>query len=100
MLAASGVERLGPTSWADLGCGDGTFTLALAELLADGSVIHAVDLDASALSAIPSRVEQVLRDLRERDLPTAGLGRVPIRVTESGWPTDTIADPWRRRPKP
>jgi hypothetical protein len=30
MLADSGVEALGPTTWADLGCGDGTFTLALA----------------------------------------------------------------------
>src|SRR4029453_14715020 len=30
MLADSGVDALGPTIWADLGCGDGTFTLALA----------------------------------------------------------------------
>jgi len=29
MLADSGVEALRPTIWADLGCGDGTFTLAL-----------------------------------------------------------------------
>ena len=54
MLADSDVEALGPTSWADLGAGDGTFTLALAEMLAPGSVIHAVDLDGSALRRIPS----------------------------------------------
>ena len=54
MLADSDVAALGPTSWADLGAGDGTFTLALAEMLAPGSVIHAVDLDGSALRRIPS----------------------------------------------
>ena len=54
MLADSGVEALGPTTWADLGCGDGTFTLALAALLAAGSTIHAMDRDASALRNIPS----------------------------------------------
>ena len=54
MLAGSGVEALGPTVWADLGCGDGLFTRALAELLAAGSMIHAMDVDSSALRAIPS----------------------------------------------
>ena len=54
MLADSGVEALGPTTWADLGCGDGTFTLALAARLAAGSTIHAMDRDASALRNIPS----------------------------------------------
>lgn len=59
LLAASGVGRLGPTTWADLGCGDGTFTLALADLLAAGSAIHAMDLDGSALQKIPSSHKQV-----------------------------------------
>lgn len=54
MLADSDVAALGPTIWADLGAGDGTFTLALAEVLASGSVIHAMDLDDSALRQIPS----------------------------------------------
>src|SRR5262249_19324507 len=54
MLADSGVGTLGPATWADLGCGDGTFTLALADVLAVGSVIHAMDLDGVALRAIPS----------------------------------------------
>jgi ubiquinone/menaquinone biosynthesis C-methylase UbiE len=53
MLADSGVDTFGPTIWADLGCGDGTFTLALADALESGSVIHAMDLDVSALRAIP-----------------------------------------------
>ena len=43
----------GPATWADLGCGDGTFTLALASLLPAGSTIYAVDQDAAALRALP-----------------------------------------------
>lgn len=54
MLADSDVGALVPTIWADLGCGDGTFTLALADLLAPGSMIHAMDHDGSALRTIPS----------------------------------------------
>src|SRR4029453_8331502 len=54
MLADSGVESLGPTTWADLGCGVGTFTLALAALLATGSTIHASHPDGAALRKIPS----------------------------------------------
>jgi len=37
--------------WADLGCGEGAFTLALADLLGPGGHIHSVDKDASALRA-------------------------------------------------
>ena len=52
--------------WADLGCGDGTFTRALAQLLPQGSVIHAIDLDARALSHIPAstsvRIEKHVGD--------------------------------------
>ena len=54
MLAGGGVEALGRTAWADLGCGDGTFTVALAALLTAGSTIHAMDRDGSALRSIPS----------------------------------------------
>jgi methylase of polypeptide subunit release factors len=53
MLSDSGIETPCATTWADLGCGDGTFTLALASLLAAGSTIHAMDRDASALQNIP-----------------------------------------------
>lgn len=53
MLAASDVDALGPTRWADLGCGTGTFTLALADLLSPGSMIHAMDRDGSVLRKLP-----------------------------------------------
>ena len=36
-----------PMRWADLGCGSGTFTLALADLLPPGSSIEAIDLRPS-----------------------------------------------------
>jgi ubiquinone/menaquinone biosynthesis C-methylase UbiE len=46
-----------PAAWADLGCGDGTFTLALASLLPSGSTVYAVDQDAAALRALPDRFQ-------------------------------------------
>ena len=42
-----------PQTWADLGCGDGTFTVALASQLPDGSVVHAMDTDVRSLRDIP-----------------------------------------------
>ena len=53
MLAESGVDTLGPTTWADLGSGTGTFTLALADLLSAGSTVHAIDQDGAALRRMP-----------------------------------------------
>ncbi|MCF6406976.1 class I SAM-dependent methyltransferase [Chitinophaga filiformis] len=43
----------GPSNWADLGCGSGTFTTALAHFLQSGSVIHAVDQQLAANLRIP-----------------------------------------------
>ena len=40
-------------TWADLGCGTGTFTLALAHQLKEESTIYAVDKNSSALNKIP-----------------------------------------------
>jgi SAM-dependent methyltransferase len=68
-------------TWCDLGCGTGTFTLALATLLPPGSVIHAIDKDAKSLSQIPDRYQEVtirkqVVDLRERDLSLPALDGV------------------------
>ena len=46
-------------TWCDLGCGTGTFTLALATLLPPGSVIHAIDKDERSLSQIPDGYQDV-----------------------------------------
>jgi SAM-dependent methyltransferase len=48
-----------PSTWADLGAGDGTFTMALARLLVTGSIVHAIDLDGAALSEIPAKRDGV-----------------------------------------
>lgn len=41
-------------TWADLGCGAGTFTLALASLLKGNSAIYAIDTDRRALQNMPA----------------------------------------------
>jgi ubiquinone/menaquinone biosynthesis C-methylase UbiE len=78
MLADSGVEALGPTTWADLGCGNGTFTLALAALLPARSTIHAMDRDGSLLRQIPSahngvRIARHAGDFANQTWPFADL---------------------------
>jgi SAM-dependent methyltransferase len=59
MLAGSGLDRLGPGTWADLGCGTGTFTEALADVLAPGSTVYAMDTDRAALARVPPRHQEV-----------------------------------------
>ena len=54
-----------PGTWADLGCGSGTFTRALATLLGPASRIHAVDRDESALRS--------LRRWAEHDAPNVSV---------------------------
>ena len=54
LIADAGFDAT-PTVWADLGSGQGTFTRALASLLAPGSVVHAIDRDASALAGLRAR---------------------------------------------
>src|SRR5215471_8125111 len=81
MLVDSGLASLGPTTWADLGCGDGTFALALARVLASGSVIHAMDVDAAALRKIPSehrgvRISTHRGDFMKQPWPFAALDGV------------------------
>ena len=71
----------GPATWADLGCGDGTFTLALASLLPAGSTIYAVDRDAATLRALPrefhgSRIVPQQADFTQLPWPFADLDGV------------------------
>ena len=46
-------------TWADLGCGAGVFTRALASLLPEGSRIHAIDTDEKAIAKIPDSCHEV-----------------------------------------
>ena len=67
--------------WADLGCGSGAFTLALAELLDAQSVIYAVDIDEHALSDLRRRARLRFPDHDIRTLQadfTQPLGLPPL----------------------
>jgi ubiquinone/menaquinone biosynthesis C-methylase UbiE len=61
-----------PSRWADLGCGSGTFTLALAELLPSGSTIEAIDLRPGI--AAQTTPNGVTIQSRTADFTTARLG--------------------------
>ncbi|MEL7533264.1 MAG: class I SAM-dependent methyltransferase [Bacteroidota bacterium] len=68
------LERKAATRWADLGCGRGTFTKALADLLGEGSQIYAVDTNEAALQTIPAtyagvQVERYRADFVRDDWP-------------------------------
>ena len=53
LIAHPSLGQGAPRVWADLGCGRGTFTVALAAQLPAGSTIHAVDTDRAALAVLP-----------------------------------------------
>jgi ubiquinone/menaquinone biosynthesis C-methylase UbiE len=53
-LLAGGVTQGEGGTWADLGAGNGAFTLALADLIGPHGVIHAIDRDRSALAELQS----------------------------------------------
>lgn len=52
----------GAATWADLGAGSGTFTLALASLLGPSGRVIALDRDASALAELRIAVTQAALD--------------------------------------
>lgn len=65
-LINEGVGRASAAGvWADLGAGKGLFTHALSELLPAGSVIHAVDRDASALREIDAGPSGMIRVVKK-----------------------------------
>lgn len=77
-LIGGGVRSPGGT-WADLGAGTGTFTLALAKLLGEGGTVHAVDVSRTALSELARRA----RDLtRVSIVPAAGDFTEPLPLTD------------------
>ena len=59
LLAPAVLDATGSSTWADLGCGDGIFTRALATRLAAGSTIHAMDRDRAALARMPAEHDGV-----------------------------------------
>lgn len=69
-----------PVRWADLGCGSGTFTAALAHYLPAGSTIYAVDrvIPYNSKIEVPAgvQVEMIQADFVEEALPFAALDGV------------------------
>jgi len=60
MLTNDSFKTPGQKEWADLGCGSGTFTQALANLLPPQSIIYAMDSDLLALKKIPDEYNEVI----------------------------------------
>ncbi len=52
LIHHNSIQRPAISAWADLGCGNGLFTNALASLLARGSTIYAIDKNQNSLNAI------------------------------------------------
>jgi len=59
--------------WADLGCGNGTFTLALATLMQPESIIYAIDSNASSLAQIPSSYHSIKIEKQKIDFVNQNL---------------------------
>jgi trans-aconitate methyltransferase len=54
LIQAADISKASPAKWADLGCGSGMFTYALAHLLAPYSTIYAVDRSVQRLQPATS----------------------------------------------
>jgi trans-aconitate methyltransferase len=75
LISAAAIDKPGPQQWADLGCGSGTFTDALAHLLPEGSTIYAIDKSRQQLPPTVHGVEIVFRqgDFERDNLPLNNL---------------------------
>jgi ubiquinone/menaquinone biosynthesis C-methylase UbiE len=69
------LKRLPQETWADLGCGSGTFTYALATLLGAGSKIKAIDIEHQVIQTFEgsASVEFAKGDFIKDDLPLSDL---------------------------
>ncbi len=73
LIGNARIEWALPQVWCDLGCGEGTFTTALAALLAPGSTIHALDVNSQVLKQVPDshngvEIRKVIADLNSPSL--------------------------------
>jgi ubiquinone/menaquinone biosynthesis C-methylase UbiE len=68
MLEPAGWISNTPQTWADLGCGKGIFTLALASLLPAKSNIYSIDRDAESLQFVPQEYNDVTIETLQQDI--------------------------------
>jgi ubiquinone/menaquinone biosynthesis C-methylase UbiE len=81
LIAHASLSDGGAQTWADLGCGSGTFTVALVSQVPPRSVVHAMDVDIRVLKRVPSRRGEVeiathVGDFTEFPWPFDGLDGV------------------------
>jgi ubiquinone/menaquinone biosynthesis C-methylase UbiE len=77
LLENTHIRSSAPTKWADLGCGDGLFTKALASYQSPGSVIYAMDTNQTSLNR--------LTDVKEVSIKTSCQDFV-----QDEWPFDIV----------
>jgi len=67
-------EKTDRAQWADLGCGSGTFTIALSYLLGDSSIIYAVDKQNQVIhSPTAVQIKFIKADFSVGNLPVSNL---------------------------
>lgn len=76
-LIREGVQGGGST-WADLGSGEGAFTLALADLLGPGGSIYTVDRDRGALDVQQGRLDRRFPDVAVTSLAADFTDRIAL----------------------
>lgn len=78
-----------PAFWNDLAAAAGPAFAGSVDFVGHNFYVDVFE-DPVELAEIPGRVEELLSNLRMKDLAAAGIpASVPIRVTENGWPTGT-----------
>jgi len=70
MIRIPGLFEGSPCAWADLGCGSGLFTRALAHALPEGSIVYGIDRQAQSIPP-PARNRILFRqaDITQEPLP-------------------------------
>lgn len=77
-----------PHFWENLAKAGGNTFIDSVDFVGHNFYVDVFEEQPLDLKEIPVSVERTLRNLREKNLVTAGVpASVPIRVTENGWPT-------------
>lgn len=71
-ISGAGLQNQNPQLWADMGCGSGLFSFALAQMLCSGSTIYAVDKTNSFSRT--NRIEGIKTELIQADFVHDALG--------------------------